>query len=197
MQLSIPAIPYTLVWQTPALDAKFIDDKLSITAGPRTDLFNDPRGLLTIANTPRLMFRPEGNFMLSTKVTVPFASTYDAGVLVAFADAAHWGKLCFEFSPQGQPMIVSVVNKGDSDDCNSVVIAGHTVHLRLARIGRAFAFHYSIDGRFWHFTRYFNLGVEDAAIGFSSQSPTGSGCASIFEDIRFEARAPADIRSGE
>lgn len=90
MQLSIPAIPYTLVWQTPALDAKFIDDKLSITAGPRTDLFNDPRGLLTIANTPRLMFRPEGDFMLSAKVTVPFASTYDAGVLVAFVDAAHW-----------------------------------------------------------------------------------------------------------
>ncbi len=94
-------------------------------------------------------------------------------------------------------MIVSVVNKGDSDDCNSVVIAGNTVHLRLARIGRAFAFHYSIDGRFWHFTRYFNLGVEGAAIGFSSQSPTGSGCASVFEDIRFEARTPADIRSGE
>jgi regulation of enolase protein 1 (concanavalin A-like superfamily) len=71
------------------------------------------------------------------------------------------------------------------------------VHLRLSRAGRAFAFHYSTDKTFWHFTRYFNLGVEGAAVGFSSQSPTGEGCNATFEDIHFEARVPADLRSGE
>lgn len=195
--VSIPAIPHPLSWQVPALGAQFSSDTLSITAGPKTDLFTDPRGLITIANSPRLMFNPQGDFMLRATVTVPFVATYDAGVLVAFIDDTHWAKLCFEFSPQGQPMIVSVVNKNDSDDCNSVIIAGNTVHLRLTRAGRAFAFHYSTDTRFWHFVRYFNLGVEGAAVGFSSQSPTGEGCTATFEDIRFEPRAPADIRNGE
>lgn len=195
--ISISAIPYSLAWQVPAVSASFADDKLSITAGPKTDLFTDPRGQINVANTPRLMFMPQGDFMLSATVTVPFAATYDAGVLVAHVDETHWGKLCFEYSPQNEPMIVSVVNKGDSDDCNSVVIAGNTVHLRLTRIGRAFAFHYSIDKCFWHFVRYFNLGVEGAAIGFSSQSPTGVGCTATFEDIRFEPRAPSDLRNGE
>lgn len=195
--ISISNIPYSLDWQVPALGAAFAGDTLSITAGPKTDLFTDPRGLITIANSPRLMFAPQGDFMLSATVTVPFAATYDAGVLVAFVDEAHWSKLCFEFSPQGQPMIVSVVNKGDSDDCNSVIIASNTVHLRLTRAGGAFAFHYSTDKRFWHFVRYFNLGIEGAAVGFSSQSPTGEGCTATFEDIRFETRAPADLRNGE
>lgn len=195
--INIPTIPYALDWHVPAVDAAFANNNLSITAGPKTDLFSDPRGLLSIANTPRLMFMPEGDFMLGATVTVPFAATYDAGVLLAHVDDTHWGKLCFEYSPQGEPMIVSVVNKGDSDDCNSVVIAGNTVHLRLTRIGRAFAFHYSTDKRFWHFVRYFNLGVAGAGVGFSSQSPTGAGCTATFEDIRFEAHAPADLRSGE
>ena len=195
--ISIPSIPYALEWQVPALEAEFAGDTLSIAAGPKTDLFTDPRGLITVANTPRLMFKPDGDFMLSATVSVPFASTFDAGVLVAFVDATHWAKLCFEFSPQGQPMVVTVVNKGDSDDCNSVVIAGNTVHLRLSRVGRAFAFHYSTDKQFWHFTRYFNLGVQGEAVGFSSQSPTGEGCTATFEDILFEARVPADLRSGE
>lgn len=195
--ISIPTIPYPLAWQAPALGAAFTGDKLSITAGPKTDLFTDPRGLLTLANTPRLMFNPQGDFMLSATVTVPFASTYDAGVLLAHVDETHWGKLCFEYSPQNEPMIVSVVTKGDSDDCNSVVIAGNTVHLRLTRIGSAFVFHYSTDKRFWHFVRYFNLGIAGEAIGFSSQSPTGEGCTSTFEDIRFEVRVPTDLRNGE
>jgi regulation of enolase protein 1 (concanavalin A-like superfamily) len=194
--ISIPTLPYALSWQVPAVDAAFADGTLAITAGPKTDLFTDPRGLITIANSPRLMFQPEGDFMLSATVTVPFASTFDAGVLLAFVDSTHWAKLCFEYSPQGQPMIVSVVNKGDSDDCNSVIIAGNTVHLRLTHVSRAFAFHYSTDQRFWHFVRYFNLGVEGATAGFSSQSPTGEGCTATFENIQFTAQAPADLRSG-
>jgi regulation of enolase protein 1 (concanavalin A-like superfamily) len=197
MNISIPSIPYAFAWQVPALGAEFAGDMLSIAAGPKTDLFTDPRGLITIANSPRLMFSPSGDFMLSAKVTVPFASTFDAGVLIAFADNEHWGKLCFEYSPQGQPMIVSVVTKGDSDDCNSVIIAGNTVHLRLTHVGRAFAFHYSTDQQFWHFVRYFNLGIEGASVGFSSQSPTGEGCTATFENIQFASGAPADLRSGE
>jgi hypothetical protein len=43
------------------------------------------------------------------------ASTFDAGVLLLWVDERHWGKLCFEFSPAGDPMIVSVVCRGVAD----------------------------------------------------------------------------------
>lgn len=184
-------------WQVQPREWRFADGALHIDAGEKTDLFTDPGGAITIANSPRLVFDPPGDFMLSASVSVPFASTYDAGVLLVHADAVRWGKLCFEFSPQGQPMIVSVVTKGDSDDCNSVVIDGNRVRLRIARIGRAFAFHYSTDGAWWHMVRYFNLGdAERISAGFSAQSPTGTGCAVTFEDIRFDARTLANVRSG-
>jgi regulation of enolase protein 1 (concanavalin A-like superfamily) len=190
-------MPQALSWhatpQTWALD----DAHLRITAGPRTDLFTDPRSKVAIANSPRLAFDASGDCLLSTRVSVAFAATYDAGVLVAYADAQHWAKLCFEFSPQRQPMIVSVVTRGDSDDCNSVVIEGNMTWLRLAKLDNACAFHYSLDGAYWRFVRYFNLGMARTSIGFSAQSPTGDGCEAIFEHIRFEARALSDLRSGE
>ena len=86
-----------------------------------------------------------------------------------------WAKLCLELSPQGEVMVVSVVTRGASDDCNSVIVDG-PVWLRVAHLERAFAFHYSLDGATWHMVRYFSLGEpEPVEVGFLAQSPTGSG----------------------
>ena len=109
-----------------------------------------------------------------------------------------WAKLCFEYSPQGQPMVVSVVTRGVSDDANSMPIDATTVWLRVARIGPAYAFHASTDGTTWQFVRHFALDTGGALqVGFVAQSPTGDGCTVTFEDIRFEPRRLADLRSGE
>jgi hypothetical protein len=95
-------------------------------------------------------------------------------------------------------MIVSVVTRGVSDDCNSAAIAGQEVYLRVACTAQTLAFHYSSDGRFWHFVRYFTLGdMTDLRLGFSSQSPTGDGCTSVFSEISYRAGALKDNRSGE
>ena len=83
-------------------------------------------------------------------------------------------------------MIVTVVTRGFSDDCNSVLIDGNTVYLRVARIGTAFALHYALDGRYWHFVRYFTLGaLENLQVGFLAQSPTGEGCRVRFSEIAY------------
>jgi Protein of unknown function (DUF1349) len=42
---------------------------------------------------------PDGDFQFSARVTVGFASTFDAGVLLLWLDERRWAKLCFEFSP--------------------------------------------------------------------------------------------------
>lgn len=172
---------------------------LHVATGPRTDWFIDPtRSEEPKLNAPALVGDSSGDYLLSARVTVDFAGTYDAGVLAVYASEHLWAKLCFEYSPQGEPMVVSVVTRGVSDDCNSFVVDGASVWLRIARIGPAFAFHASTDGSKWSFIRHFALDGADApSVGFVAQSPTGEGCAVTFERIAYEAARLGDLRSGE
>ena len=95
-------------------------------------------------------------------------------------------------------MVVSVVTRGVSDDCNSVTIEDRSVYLRLYRQDRVLAFHYSQDGRYWHFVRHFSLGdLERVGVGFSAQSPLGEGCEVIFSEIRYTLSPLSDLRNGE
>ena len=135
--------------------------------------------------------------MLRARVSAEHAATFDAGVLVARAGERAWAKLCLELAPDGRMMVVSVVTRGESDDCNSVVIEGDTAWLRISRLGRAFAFHWSPDGSRWHMVRYFGLGPSaDVEVGFMAQSPTGEGCTATFEHIQYTRERLADVRSG-
>jgi uncharacterized protein len=197
---TLPTLPGELHWQNQPLNWKNEPaDTLTITAGESTDWFIDPNGNFTKGNAPSALFTPpDENFILSAKITVDFKSTYDAGVLRLHESDTVWGKACFEYSPQGKPMIVSVVTRDFSDDCNSVVIEGNTTYLRVARNGQTFAIHYSVDGNFWSLVRYFTLGtLENLQIGFSSQAPTGQQCTAVFSEMHYRAGVLSDIRSGE
>jgi regulation of enolase protein 1 (concanavalin A-like superfamily) len=204
MELRLPTVPGILRWQNQPLDWQILpDNSLVITAGANTDWFVDPAltpaGVKVKDNAPVALFTaPDKTFTLSAKVSVDFAGTFDAGVLQVRAGDSLWAKLCFEYSPQHQPMIVSVVTRDVSDDCNSRPIDGREIYLRILRRTDIFAFHYSQDGRFWHLVRYFSLGpLNEVQAGFSSQSPSGSSCRALFSEIHYRARAVMDIRSGE
>jgi regulation of enolase protein 1 (concanavalin A-like superfamily) len=94
-------------------------------------------------------------------------------------------------------MVVSVVTRGASDDCNSTVVDGDSIWLRVARLGPAFAFHAATDGARWQLVRQFALAAGDSpAIGFLSQSPRGTGCRASFGEISFETRRLHDLRDG-
>lgn len=191
---------------TPADWAISEENQLQITAGATTDLFNDPATPGKSSNSAPVAFftPPHSAFLLSAKVKVEFGATYDAGTLQVYFDENLWGKLCFEYSPQCIPMVVSVVTRGESDDCNSVAIEGHEVYLRVAynENTQTCAFHYSLDGSYWHLVRYFGWGNafksgNQPKAGFSSQSPTGPGCTVFFSQINYSATTLADIRNGE
>ena len=171
---------------------------MRIDAGPRTDLFVDPQGAVPVLNAPRSLSRAEGMFQLSARVQVDFEETFDAGVILVWFDERTWAKLCLEYSPAHEPMVVSVVTRDLSDDCNSFVVPGGDAWLRVARVGpAAFAFHASLDGERWELVRHFSLGDGiDPEIGFMAQSPRGEGCAATFTDIRRRADRLDDIRSG-
>ncbi len=197
---SLPSLPADLHWQNDPLDWKVDSESiLTITAGEMTDWFIDPGGTVNNSNAPSALFTPpDADFMLSAKITVNLTYTYDAGVLRIHSQNDVWAKVCFEYSPQQQPMVVSVVTHGTSDDCNSVVIDGNSIYMRLARMGKAFAFHYSHDGQLWHMVRHFSLGdLNTVQIGFAAQSPRGEKCTAVFSEIQYQARRLQDIRSGE
>ncbi len=167
-------------------------------AQPGTDLFLDPIGDARKLDAAMLLFQPDADFMLSASVEVQFEGTFDAGVLLLHQDESNWAKLCFEYSPQRQPMVVSVVTCGASDDCNSVVIDGNRVFLRVARIGRGFAFHYATSAAGpWHFVRAFGLAPLPLQAGFLVQSPMGQGCEVRFSSISYTPEPLKDLRNGE
>jgi len=196
--ITLPSIPHALAWAGSSQDWYVDDHTLKITADAKTDFFIDPRGVSTQDNASRLLFVPEPQFTLSARVTVQFASTFDAGALLLFASPTCWAKLCFEFSPQQQPMIVSVVTNNVSDDCNSAILTTSETYLRVTKLDGAFAFHYSANGSQWQLIRYFALAHPDELrVGFVAQSPTGDGCSVIFSDIKYTPQAVQDIRSGE
>ena len=196
--VSLAGVPQAMRWAVPPATWRLeADHVLAITAGPQTDLFIDPQQTAAFTNAPRLLFTPTGDYTLQARVRVAFAATFDAGVLLLYASDRLWAKLCFEFSPQQQPMVVSVVTRDYSDDANAVVVPDQTVLLRVARLGPACAFHWSPDGTFWHFVRHFRLpGAAALALGFAAQSPTGSGCTAAFTEIAFRVGRLSDLRSG-
>jgi uncharacterized protein len=196
--VNLVVLPFELRWLTQPVSFGHEDGRLRIEAGPRTDWFVDPGGeSAPVATGPALVGRAAGDYLLSARVTVDFAATFDAGVLMLHADELHWAKLCLELSPDGRPTVVSVVTRGVSDDCNSFAVDGNSVRLRIAKIGPAFAFHASTSSERWELIRHFSLGAIDPEVGFEAQSPTGDGCTATFDDLRFEPRRLADLRSGD
>lgn len=201
MTVDVPGIPFPLTpvhggtWHVDA-------DVVRADALPRTDIFIDPSaapGEGVRLDAMRLVGAPGDDvFQLVTRVTVGFADDYDAGVLLVWFDDARWAKLCFEYSPDGDPMIVSVVNDGVSDDANGFVVDGRTVWLRISRMARTWAFHASLDGERWELVRHFRLDAPgtELLVGLEAQSPSGDGCPVAFDGVRYTPTLLAELRDG-
>lgn len=140
-------------------------------------------------------------FTLSAKVSINGErTTFDAGALSIWSDEDHWAKLCFESSPDGDTMVVSVVTNTYSDDVNSRLVAGVSIYLRLAFLGKnAWAFHSSTDGDRRNIVRVCNIPVSDTRptyVGFLSQAPIGNRCEAVIGDIQISRTLLSDARNG-
>lgn len=211
-QLSVSGVPFPLVPSSAELwQVDEAAGTVAVEAQPHTDIFIDPStGSAGAAETTTVSADsmlnaatllgdlPAGDFQFSARVTVDFAATFDAGVLLLWLDERRWGKLCFEFSPAGEPMIVSVICRGVADDANAFVVPDRTVWLRVSRVDRVYAYHASVDGEPWQLIRVFLLDHDTSRdrIGLAGQSPTGEGCGVTFDEISFRAERLADLRDG-
>ncbi|HEY0933584.1 MAG TPA: DUF1349 domain-containing protein [Trebonia sp.] len=198
--LHLPGVPFPLQSSgTPACRASVNGEMLTLTGGPRSDMFIDPAGDEGARpDAGRWTGLPnDDDFTLAARVTVGFGTAFDAGALLVYLSERRWAKVCYEFSPQHIPTAVTVVTHGISDDSNSFETAGGPLWLRVTRSGRAWAFHASQDAAYWRLLRYFSLGeASGARVGFLAQSPLGAGCTAVFDSVAFTPGKPGDLRDG-
>jgi uncharacterized protein len=178
-----------------------IGDSITITAAAGADMFLDPAGSENHPDAERFVQVVEGDFQFSAFVEVKFQADFDSGVLLGFVDDATWFKICAELDPDGTRRVVSVVTRyGASDDSNSWEIGENGIHLRISRMGGAFALHARHDGARWSMIRYFSLGQQTPnaiKVGILAQSPTGLGTSACFSQIRLSRSLLPDVRGGD
>jgi uncharacterized protein len=173
-------------------------DSGPLSAAAGTDWFIDPLGAEPVGSAPLTLARIDGDFQFHALVEAAPAATYDAVAMFVHGGPATWAKLALERSPAGADTIVTVVTREVSDDANGVAVSTPgRCRLRVSRIGAAYAFHHSADGAHWSLARLFTLGpVAGHRVGFSVQSPTGSGLDARVTDIGITHATLADARDG-
>jgi regulation of enolase protein 1 (concanavalin A-like superfamily) len=196
--LEIDAIPYSLTWENKPIQYSVKKDTLIIVAGEKTDMFRDPNVTYNTDNAPKLLFKADSNFILSTAIEHSFLNKWDGGAIVIKQDSLNWIKFCFEKDYTGAKRVVSVVTKDVSDDCNSVEIKSNRVFYKVAKADNVITLYYSIDNRKWFLIRHFQFNnTKPLQIGFLAQSPTGDKCEVRFSGISYRAIKIKDPYLGE
>jgi uncharacterized protein len=200
-EIRMKAIPYLMHFENVPSDYQIMNDNhIKLSAPANTDLFISPDGKYEINKSPRLLFKPDSDFILTAKIMLEFKAPWDAGALLIYNDTKHYAKFCFESDFRGQPRVVSVVCNMTADDCNSIMIDKNEAYYRIVGSTKTntFSFYYSADGKSWFPIRSFKLDKTDSLyIGFSVQSPTGKECRVDFLNIDLQERKLVDWWQGD
>jgi uncharacterized protein len=197
-ELKISSIPHLLYWNNEPKSFSIKTGAFTIVAGEKTDMFRDPNVTYNTDNAPKLMFRPDEDFVLSSAIEHSFSNKWDGGAIVFRADSLNWVKFCFEKDYTGARRVVSVVTKDISDDCNSVEIPSDKVYYKIAKAANVITLYYSINGAKWFLVRHFQFNAKGPyELGFLAQSPTGKSCTVTFSDIRYSNVKIKDPYAGE
>lgn len=194
----LSAIPHPLFWENKSLTYSITNNDLTIIAGEKTDMFRDPNVTYNTDNAPKLLFKADADFILSTAIEHSFASKWDGGAIIIKSDSLNWVKFCFEKDYTGAHRVVSVVTKNISDDCNSVEINSNKVFYKIAKAGNVVTLYYSTEGTKWFLVRHLQFDAKPGfKVGFLAQSPTGTKCEVKFSQIKYENRKIKDPYVGE
>ncbi|HVM88730.1 MAG TPA: DUF1349 domain-containing protein [Puia sp.] len=191
--VEIQAIPFKLFWENKPLNYAANNNSIKIIAGSKTDMFRDPNVTYNTDNAPKLLFKPDNDFVFSALIHHSFSSKWDGGAIVLKWDSLDWVKFCFEKDYTGAHRIVSVVTKGVSDDCNSVEINNNDVYYKAAKAGNVITLYYSADNKQWFLIRHLQFDLsKPLSIGFLAQSPTGEKCEVTFSEISYQHKKIKD-----
>jgi regulation of enolase protein 1 (concanavalin A-like superfamily) len=196
--VEIQGIPHALRWENTPLTYSVQRNSLTVTADGKTDMFRDPNVTYNTDNAPKLLFRPDPDFVLTAAIHHTFDNKWDGGAIVLKSDSLNWIKFCFEKDYTGARRVVSVVTKNISDDCNSVEISADKVFYKLAKAGNVVTLYCSENGEKWLLVRHLQFDTKTGfEVGFLAQSPTGEHCTVKFTDITYKAVKIKDPYAGE
>jgi len=196
--IRINSIPYGMFWENKAEKFSATNNEMMMVAGEKTDMFRDPNVTYNTDNAPKLLFRPDNDFILIASIEHSFSSKWDGGAIVLKQDSLNWIKFCFEKDYTGAKRVVSVVTKNISDDCNSVEIKTNKVYYKLAKADNVITLYYSLEGKKWFLIRHLQFDTDkNLTLGFLAQSPTGKKCEVKFSNISYRAKKINDPYLGE
>jgi uncharacterized protein len=188
----------TLNWENPPLKWESLPGGgIRVFVPAQVDYFQDPAGLLKKDDAPYLWLTVTGDFVARAHVRPTFTTTWDAGALMARADALHWAKLCYESTDLGTTAAVSVVTNGVSDDANGADLTAPDLWLQMVRAGDVFGLQYALDGTSWRMVRLFKLPMPSTIkVGLVAQCPAGPGATIDFLSFSVESRTLKNLRGG-
>jgi uncharacterized protein len=196
--VTVKGIPYKLAWQNKPLSFTKLPNGFSIVAGEKTDMFRDPNVTYNTDNAPKLMFKPDDDFVLMVAIEHGFSTKWDGGAIVLKADSINWIKFCFEKDYTGKRRVVTVVTKNISDDCNSAEINSNRIFYKIAKADNVITMYYSLDGKQWLLVRHLQFDTPKGfEAGFLAQSPLGKKCRVKFTNISYQAKKIKDPYAGE
>lgn len=173
--------------------------KLTLEGLPGTDYFNPPDQGEAIHSAPILLTQVDNTkpFTFTARVTPAHVATYDAGAIYLYYDDHLWHKFAFERDERGRNRIVTVRTSFMSDDNNHDMLPQPSVYLKISSDGETVGFYYSVDKVTWNLARvHRNEYPERLWLGVSSQSPTGNGNRTVFEECNLVYVSVADFRKG-
>ena len=197
--IKLPEIHFTKSLNSAARNVTVDNNKITLRSDAKKDYFNEPDGRLIISTAPVLLSKVDNSksFTLTAKVIPSFAATYDAGALYIYSTDQLWQKFAFEKDEQGRTRIVSVRTIETSDDNNHDVVTQESVYLKISSDTKTVGFYYSTDNINWNLARlYKNNYPKIIWAGVSSQSPTGEGNMTYFENCSLTDKSIKDFRIG-
>ena len=87
-------MPYTISVNEQGRNISVKSNAITIIAKKGTDLFTNITGDKSADNSPRVLFEPKGDFIISAKVSTKFNAAYDGGALMVYAYGQQW-KNCY------------------------------------------------------------------------------------------------------
>src|SRR5258705_2246252 len=93
-RVALPSVPRPLFWENKPKSFSIQESGITIEAGEKTDMFNDPNATYNTDNVPKLLFLADSNFVLSCAIEHGFVNKWDGGAIVLKSDSTHWIKFC-------------------------------------------------------------------------------------------------------
>ncbi|HEU4654567.1 MAG TPA: DUF1349 domain-containing protein [Steroidobacteraceae bacterium] len=197
--ITLPDVTFTVALNQAEKSVAISNGRLTLSSAAKRDNFRDPDGKLSSNTAPMLLTEVDNAkpFTFSAKVTPKFKSTYDAGALYVWVRDDLWFKFAMERDERGRTRIVTVRTNDTSDDNNHDVVTAPSVFMKISSDAKTIAFYYSLDNKQWQLVRLFkNEYPTQLWLGVSSQSPTGDGNSTMFDNVTLTRTSVSDFRMG-